>query len=98
MPKPDPTTRLLGWLRRHVLWFRDPTDTLGRVYAVCEVARSILAVHAITVNLLIVAPRATSPVGCSQRRSRSRSGRCSSPCGCADPAGAPGGRSSPTLR
>ena len=50
-------------MRAHLAWSSDPSDTFGRVYAVGEVARGFLALHAVAVNLFIVAPRATSPAG-----------------------------------
>lgn len=63
MPSAEPAARPRGWVSANLLWFRDRDDTFGRVYAVCEVARSFLALHAIAVNLLIVAPRSSSHLG-----------------------------------
>lgn len=54
--------RAVEWARTHVLWFRDRTDVLGRVYTVCEVARTFLALHTLIVNLVIVLPRASNQV------------------------------------
>ncbi|AQP44044.1 hypothetical protein RPIT_03785 [Tessaracoccus flavus] len=43
------------------MWFRERHDMLGRVYTVVAVARSLLAAHAVAVNLAIVMPRAHNP-------------------------------------
>lgn len=50
----------MHWLRS-TLGSRPSGDAFGRVYGVCEVARSLLGLHAITVNVFIVAPRSTHP-------------------------------------
>lgn len=51
----------LRWLGPHALWYRDRDDVLARVYTVVELARGVLGVHVVLVNLFLVLPRATSP-------------------------------------
>lgn len=53
----------LGWVKAQALWFRDRLDVLGRVYAVCVGARSLLGLHAALVNLFFVLPRAANGIG-----------------------------------
>ncbi|GAA3855193.1 sensor histidine kinase [Tessaracoccus defluvii] len=52
---------LLLWLRRHMSFQGD--DFLSRIYFVGFMARTLFAVHAVGVNLILVLPRATNPVG-----------------------------------
>ena len=63
MSEPTTALRAFRWGKSQLLWCRDRRDVLGRMYTVCEVARSFLALHALIVNLLIVLPRAINPVG-----------------------------------
>lgn len=59
------TVRLpsFSWLRPTRSGFRDPTDLLGRVYAVAVVARSLLGLHAVFVNLFFVVHYTDRPLG-----------------------------------
>ncbi|MDO5676745.1 MAG: hypothetical protein Q4G35_04455 [Propionibacteriaceae bacterium] len=51
----------LRWVTAHSLWLRDRDDVLARVYTVVGLARGLLAIHAVLVNLLFVLPQATKP-------------------------------------
>ncbi|WP_296136157.1 ATP-binding protein [uncultured Tessaracoccus sp.] len=51
----------LAWLQAPALWLRERNDVLGRVYQVAVVARFLLGLHAVGVNLLLVLPRAERP-------------------------------------
>ncbi|MDU7361778.1 MAG: hypothetical protein E7L00_11310 [Propionibacteriaceae bacterium] len=51
----------LAWLNARGLWFQERNNVLGRVYQVAVVARSLLAIHAVGVNLLLVMPRSERP-------------------------------------
>ena len=59
------TVRLpsFSWLRPTRIGFRDPTDLIGRVYAVAVVARSLLGLHAVFVNLFFVVHYTDRPLG-----------------------------------
>ena len=61
----DITVRLpsLAWLRPTRTGFRDPTDLLGRVYTVAVVARTLLGLHAVFVNLFYVVHYTDRPLG-----------------------------------
>lgn len=56
-----PLATTLAWMRAPSLWVRERHDVLGRVYRVALVARALLALHAVVVNLFIVLPRAERP-------------------------------------
>lgn len=56
-----PLATTLAWMRAPSLWVRERNDVLGRVYQVALVARALLALHAVVVNLFIVLPRAERP-------------------------------------
>jgi signal transduction histidine kinase len=56
-----PPSRSTSWLRDRSLWFRERHDVLGRVYQVAVFARTMLGLHAILVNLVLVLPDATRP-------------------------------------
>lgn len=48
-------------MSRDSLWHRERYDVLSRVFTVVELARGLLGLHAVVVNLFIVLPRATNP-------------------------------------
>lgn len=57
----QPVALTLAWLHAPKLWFRERHDVLGRVYQVAVVARALLGLHAIGVNLILVLPRSFNP-------------------------------------
>lgn len=57
----NPRSPSRTWLRVPSLWFRTRDDVIGRAYQVAVVARSLLGLHAVGVNLLLVMPRAERP-------------------------------------
>lgn len=59
--QPQRASLPLAWLDASGLWFRQRNDVLGRVYQVAVVARSLLGLHAIGVNLILVLPRSERP-------------------------------------
>ena len=62
-PATEESRLILGlrWLTAHSLWYRDRHDVLARVYTVVELARGLLGIHIVLVNLFIVLPRASNP-------------------------------------
>ncbi|WP_297741627.1 sensor histidine kinase [uncultured Tessaracoccus sp.] len=60
-PEPPRLSAPLASLNARGLWFQARTDVLGRVYQVAVVARSLLGLHAIGVNIVLVMPRAERP-------------------------------------
>ena len=62
-PRPEPPrlSAPLASLNARGVWFQARTDVLGRVYQVAVVARSLLGLHAIGVNIVLVMPRAERP-------------------------------------
>ncbi len=52
----DSSVEHRNWLGRTGMWFRQPHDVLGRVYAVCITVRLAMALHAIVLNILVVWP------------------------------------------
>lgn len=51
----------LAWLNARGLWFQARRNVLGRVYQVAVAARSLLGVHAVGANIILVMPRAERP-------------------------------------
>lgn len=52
-----------SWLRSPVAWFRHGYDLLGRAFLVLVAVRSLLALHAVVLNLLFVLPATDRELG-----------------------------------
>lgn len=60
-PEPPRLSAPLAWLNARGLWFQARRNVLGRVYQVAVAARSLLGLHTVGVNIVLVMPRAERP-------------------------------------